>query len=72
MIDMNLEWTSAFAAIIALIALIFNIYFRYKHILHNDLKHIHIRINEVEDTITDVRERLSGLERDVTWLKTGK
>ena len=70
---MTLEWIiPAVAVIIALISLIINIYFPYKRVLHNDLKHIHKRINEVEESIADVRERVSGLERDVTWLKTGK
>lgn len=36
---------------------------------HDDLERIHMRIGDVKDTVTDIREKLGGVVSDVTSLK---
>ena len=65
-----IEWViSAFAAIIAAIALFLNLHWRVRHIQRNDIKHVHGRVDSVEDDITEIKERLAGMERDILWMK---
>ncbi len=78
---MGIEWIlSALAVTIAALALVLSLYSRVKNVMRNDLKHIHQRIDavqedvnhridEVQEDVTDLRERSSAVERDVSWLK---
>lgn len=67
---MGIEWVlSALAVTIAALAFVMSLYWRAKHMMRNDLKHIHQRIDEVQEDVADLRERSSAVERDVAWLK---
>jgi len=60
---------SAIAAIIAILSFLLTMYWRFYSIKNNEFRHVHRRIDAIEADITDIRERLSGIERDVEWLK---
>ena len=65
-----IDWIiSALATGIAILALLLNLYWRVRNIQQNEIKHLHERIDVVEVDITEIKERLAGLERDVAWLK---
>jgi len=60
---------SAIAVIIAVLSFLLTMYWRFYSIKRNEFRHIHQRIEALEANITEIRERLSGIERDVEWLK---
>mgnify|MGYP000362525390 CR=1 FL=1 len=65
-----IDWIiSALATGIAILALLLNLYWRVRNIQQNEIKHLHERIDVVEVDITEIKERLAGLERDVAWLR---
>jgi len=67
---MDIVWVlSALAVAIAALSLVLSLYWRVKNTIRNDLRHIHGRIDAVEEDISDLRERSSAVERDVVWLK---
>jgi len=60
---------SAIAVIIAVLSFLLTMYWRFYSIKRNEFRHVYQRINTIESDITEIRERLSGIERDVEWLK---
>lgn len=65
-----IEWLiSALAVGIAALALFLNLHWRVRNIQRNDIKHVHGRVDSVEDDITGIKERLAGMERDIAWMK---
>ena len=60
---------SSIAVAIAALALFLNLHWRVRKIQLNDIKHVHAKIDAVGDDISEIKERLAGTERDITWLK---
>lgn len=57
------------AVVIAILACIINSYWRFHTLKNNDIRHVHQRIDGTEDNLSEIRERLTAVERDIAWMK---
>ena len=60
---------SVAAVVIAILACFINSYWRFHTLKNNDIRHVHQRIDGTEEDLSEVRERVAAMERDITWLK---
>ena len=60
---------SVAAVVIAILTCMINSYWRFRTLKNNDIRHIHQRIEGTEEGLSEIRERMAAVERDITWMK---